>query len=86
MVFGHFGELNTRFHELISRTAQCISFLHHREYGWKNARAGIPRAKAGVMRRVSMAVLKSTARHVLRGLEIIVPAAMHTHTHTMRRA
>ena len=32
------------------------------------------------MRRVSMAVLKSTARHVLRGLEIIVPAAMHTHT------
>ena len=32
------------------------------------------------MRRVSMAVLKSTARHVLRGLKIIVPAAMHTHT------
>ena len=80
MVFGHFGELNARFHELINRTAQCISFLHHREHGWKNARAGVPRAKAGVMRRVSMAVLKSTARHVLRGLEIIVPAAMHTHT------
>ena len=72
MVFGHFGELNTRFHELICRIAQCISFLHHREHGWKNARAGIPRAKAGVMRRVSMAVLKSTARHMLRGLEIIV--------------
>ena len=31
------------------------------------------------MRRVSMTVLKSTARHMLRGLEIIVPAAMHTH-------
>ena len=58
--------------------------MHHREHGWKNARAGIPRAKAGVMRRVSMAVLKSTARHMLRGLEIIVPAAMHTHA--MRRA
>ena len=84
LVFGHFGELNTRFHELINRTAQCISFLHHREHGWKNARAGVPRAKAGVMRRVSMAVLKSTARHMLRGLEIIVPAAMHTHA--MRRA
>ena len=27
-----------------------------------------------------MAVLKSTTRHVLRGHEIIVPAAMHTHT------
>ena len=45
----------------------------------KNARAGIPRAKAGVMRRVSMAILKANARHVLRGLEIIVPQAMHTH-------
>ena len=32
------------------------------------------------MRRISMAVLKATARHVLRGLEIIVPQAMHTHT------
>ena len=27
-----------------------------------------------------MAILKATARHVLRGLEIIVPQAMHTHT------
>ena len=58
--------------------------MHRVEQGWKNARAGVPRAKAGVMRRVSMAVLKSTARHMLRGLEIIVPAAMHTHA--MRRA
>ena len=32
------------------------------------------------MRRVSMAVLKSTARHSLRGLDIITPQAMHTHT------
>ena len=29
------------------------------------------------MRRVSMAILKANARHVLRGL--IVPQAMHTH-------
>ena len=35
---------------------------------------------AGVMRRVSMAVLKATARHTLRGFEIITPQAMHTHT------
>ena len=54
--------------------------LHHREHGWKNAKGGYPRAKAGVMRRVSMAVLKATARHTLRGLEIITPQAMHTHT------
>jgi hypothetical protein len=80
LVFGHFGELNERFHQLIDRTARCVAFLHHREHGWKNAKAGIPRAKAGVMRRISMAVLKATARHVLRGLEIIVPQAMHTHT------
>ena len=32
------------------------------------------------MRRVSMTVLKATARHTLRGLEIITPQAMHTHT------
>ena len=31
------------------------------------------------MRRISMAILKANARHVLRGLEIIVPQAMHTH-------
>ena len=31
------------------------------------------------MRRVSMAVLSATARHVLRGLDIIGPQAMHTH-------
>ena len=54
--------------------------MHHREHGWKSAKAGYPRAKAGVMRRVSMAVLKATARHTLRGLEIITPQAMHTHT------
>lgn len=44
------------------------------------AHGGYPRAKAGVMRRVSMAVLKATARHTLHGLEIITPQAMHTHT------
>ena len=37
------------------------------------------RAKAGMMRRISMAILKATARHLLRGREIIVPQAMHTH-------
>ena len=60
--------------------------LHHREHGWKNARAGIPRAKAGVMRRISMAVLKATARHVLHGLEMIVPQAMHTHAQRRARS
>ena len=55
-----------------------------------SAKGGYPRAKAGdrsgVMRRVSMAVLKVTARHTLHGLEIITPQAMHTHTHAARRA
>ena len=61
-------------------TQNFNSVLHHREHGWKDARAGVPRAKTGIMRRVSMAILKANARHVLRGLEIVVPKAMHTHT------
>ena len=86
LVFGHFGELNARFHMLIEKTAVAVARLHHREHGWKNARAGIPRAKAGVMRRISMAVLKTTARHVLHGLEMIVPQAMHTHAERRMRS
>ena len=70
--------------KLIHSTAVTVAALHHREHGWKNARAGIPRAKAGVMRRVSMAVLKATARHTLHGLEMIVPRAMRQHS--VRRA
>ena len=80
LVFGHFGELNGRFEQLLDSIARCVANLHHREHGWKNAKGGYPRAKAGVMRRVSMAVLKATARHTLHGLEIITPQAMHTHT------
>ena len=80
LVFGHFGEINERFQQLLDATAETVSVLHHREHGWKDAKAGVPRAKTGIMRRVSMAILKANARHVLRGLEIIVPKAMHTHT------
>ena len=36
------------------------------------------------MRRVSMAVLKATARHTLHGLEMIAPRAMRQHA--IRRA
>ena len=79
LVFGHFGELNGRFEQLLDSIARCVANLHHREHGWKSAKGGYPRAKAGVMRRVSMAVLKATARHTLHGLEIITPQAMHTH-------
>ena len=86
LVFGHFGELNTRFHTLIEKTAEAVATLHHREHGWKNARAGIPRAKAGVMRHISMAVLKATTRHTLHGLEMIVPQAMHTHAERRARS
>ena len=80
LVFGHFGELNEQFEALLNSAARCIANLHHREHGWKSAKAGYSRAKTGVMRRVSMAVLKATARHTLRGLQIIAPQAMHTHT------
>ena len=43
LVFGHFGELDERFHKLIHSTAEAVAALHHREHGWKSAKAGIPR-------------------------------------------
>ena len=54
----------------------------HRELAPPGARleereGGLPEGEGG---RVSMAVLKATARHTLCGLEIITPQAMHTHT------
>ena len=51
LVFGHFGEVNRRFLELIDKLAEVVSFQHHRVHGWKNAKAGICRAKAGIMRK-----------------------------------
>ena len=77
LIFGHFGELNDGFTKLCGDIARSIAFQHHREHGWKNAKAGIPRARAGVMRRISMVVLRATARHVLRGLDIIGPQCVH---------
>ena len=77
LVFGHFGELNDGFTKLCGDIARSIAFQHQREHGWKNAKAGIPRARAGVMRRISMVVLRATARHVLRGLDIIGPQCVH---------
>ena len=59
--------------ELIDTLAEVVSFQHHRVHGWKNAKAGICRAKAGIMRRISMAVLRETARHVTRGLDVVGP-------------
>ena len=76
LVFGHFGELNGRFVELLHRTAESMAFQHHRAHGWKNAKAGICRAKVGVIRRVSMVVLRETARHVVRGLATVGPQSV----------
>ena len=41
--------------------------------------AGLSRAKAGVMRRLSMVALRATARQVLRGLAIVGPPCIHQH-------
>ena len=73
LVFGHFGEINSRFQTLIDELAEVVANLHHREHGWRSAKAGICRAREGIMRRVSMAVLRETARHITRGLEIVGP-------------
>ena len=50
MVFGHVGKLNNHFNELINRAAITVAQLHHREHSWKDARVGVLRARAGVMR------------------------------------
>ena len=50
---------------------------YHRKLGFKSKDGGLARAKAGVMRRLSMTALRSTARHVLRGLAIVGPACIH---------
>ena len=52
----------------------------HRSLGFKSEAAGLSRAKAGVMRRLSMVALRATARHVLRGLQIVGPSCIHQHT------
>ena len=54
-----------------------IAERHHRPFGWKNANAGISRARAGVMRRISMAILRATAQHLLSGLDIIGPNSIY---------
>ena len=52
---------------------------HHRMLGFKSEEAGLSRAKAGVMRRLSMVALRATARQVLRGLAIVGPPCIHQH-------
>ena len=47
--------------------------------GFKSEEAGLSRAKAGVMRRLSMVALRATARQVLRGLAIVGPPCIHQH-------
>jgi hypothetical protein len=77
LVFGHYGEINKTFSTLIERLGRAIAARHHRPFGWKNANAGISRARAGVMRRISMAILRATAQHLLSGLDIIGPHSIY---------
>ena len=68
-----YQKINSRFQTLIDELAEVVAYLHHREHGWRSAKAGICRAREGIMRRVSMVVLRETARHITRGLEIVGP-------------
>ena len=77
LVFGHYGEINKTFSALIESLGRAIAARHHRPFGWKNANAGISRARAGVMRRISMAILRATAQHLLSGLDIIGPNSIY---------
>ena len=88
LVFGHFGEFNDGLLKLADDISKSVAKQHHRMLGFKSENAGRSRAKAGVMRRLSMVALRSTARHVLRGLAIVGPPCIHEHNarETARRA
>ena len=88
LVFGHFGEFNDGLLKLADDISKSVAKQHHRVLGFKSENAGRSRAKAGVMRRLSMVALRSTARHVLRGLAIVGPPCIHEHNarETARRA
>ena len=77
LVFGHFGEFNDGLLKLADAISKSVAKQHHRMLGFKSEDAGRSRAKAGVMRRLSMVAL--TARHVLRGLAIIALPCIHQH-------
>ena len=77
LVFGHFGEFNDGLLGLAKDISVSISHQHHRKLGFKSKQSGLARAKAGVMRRLSMTALRSTARQVLRGLAIVGPTCIH---------
>ena len=56
-----------------------LEFGHFGKLNERYARTGIPLAKAGMMRRISIAVLKATTCHTQHGLESIVPQGMSTY-------
>ena len=79
LVFGHFGEFNDGLIKLASDISRSIAHQHHRALGFKSVQGGLSRAKAGVMRRLSMVALRCTARQLLRGLTIVGPSCIHQH-------
>lgn len=79
LVFGHFGEFNDGLLKLADDISKSVAHQHHRMLGFKSEEAGLSRAKAGVMRRLSMVALRATARQVLRGLAIVGPPCIHQH-------
>ena len=79
LVFGHFGELNDGLIKLASDISRSITHQHHRALGFKSVKGGLSRAKAGVMRRLSMVALRCTARQLLHGLAIVGHSCIHQH-------
>ena len=74
-----FGEFNDGLIKLASDISRSIADQHHRALGFKSVQGGLSRAKAGVMRRLSMVALRCTARQLLRGLTIVGPSCIHQH-------
>ena len=82
-VFTHisctFGMMRAAFGPVIPATSRVTVMLVNAEETPSDFAREVPegRAKAGVMRRLSMTALRSTARHVLRGLAIVGPSCIH---------
>ena len=62
--------------DVLDRGGKVRFFINTSAACFKSKEGGLARAKAGVMRRLSMTALRSTARHVLRGLAIVGPACI----------
>ena len=86
LVFGHFGEFNDGLIKLASDISRSIAHQHHRALGFKSVQGGLSRAKAGVMRRLSMERSAAPPASCCGGSPSSAPHASTSTTRASRRA